>query len=56
VKVVAVSDDFRWEVFEPFPVPRPNVYQVMADAQNNLYISTCLMKALRSDFSPLLRV
>ena len=28
----------KWEVFEPFPVPRPNVYQVMSDAQNDLYL------------------
>jgi virginiamycin B lyase len=28
----------KWEVFEPFPVPRPNIYQVMSDAQNNLYL------------------
>lgn len=28
----------KWEVFEPFPVPRPNVYQVISDAQNNLYL------------------
>ncbi len=28
----------RWEVFEPFPVPRPNVYQVVSDTQNNLYL------------------
>lgn len=28
----------RWETFEAFPVPRPNIYQVISDAQNNLYL------------------
>ena len=28
----------KFEVFEPFPVPRPNIYQVISDAQNNLYL------------------
>jgi virginiamycin B lyase len=28
----------KWETFEPFPVPRPNIYQVISDAQNNLYL------------------
>lgn len=29
----------KWELFEPFPVPRPNIYQVISDAQNNLYLN-----------------
>jgi streptogramin lyase len=28
----------KWEAFEAFPVPRPNIYQVISDAQNNLYL------------------
>jgi virginiamycin B lyase len=28
----------KWEVFEPFPIPRPNIYQVISDEQNNLYL------------------
>ena len=28
----------KFEVFEAFPVPRPNIYQVISDAQNNLYL------------------
>ena len=28
----------KFEVFEPFPLPRPNIYQVISDAQNNLYL------------------
>jgi virginiamycin B lyase len=29
----------KFEVFEPFPVPRPNVYQITSDAQNNGYFA-----------------
>jgi streptogramin lyase len=28
----------KWEVFEPYPIPRPTTYQVTSDTQNNLYI------------------
>src|SRR5260370_31023955 len=28
----------KWESFEAFTVPRPNIYQVISDAQNNLYL------------------
>ena len=28
----------KWETFEAFPVPRPNIYQVISDPQNNLYL------------------
>ncbi len=28
----------KWETFEPFPIPRPNVYQIISDEQNNLYL------------------
>ena len=29
----------RFESFEPYPIPRPNVYDVMSDAQNNAYFT-----------------
>lgn len=29
----------KFEVFEPFPKPRPNVYEVTADAQNNAWFT-----------------
>ena len=29
----------KFEVFEPFPTPRPNVYQIIADDQNNAYFT-----------------
>jgi virginiamycin B lyase len=29
----------KWEVFEPFPIPRPNIYDVIADARNNGYFT-----------------
>jgi virginiamycin B lyase len=29
----------KWETFEAFPVPRPNIYQVISDSQNNLYLN-----------------
>jgi streptogramin lyase len=29
----------KWETFEAFPVPRPNIYQVISDPQNNLYLN-----------------
>jgi len=29
----------KFEVFEPFPVPRPNIYEVTSDAQNNAYFT-----------------
>jgi streptogramin lyase len=29
----------KFEVFEPFPVPRPNVYQITSDAHNNGYFA-----------------
>jgi virginiamycin B lyase len=28
----------KWETFEAFHVPRPNIYQVISDSQNNLYL------------------
>ena len=28
-----------WEVFELFPLPRTNTYQIFSDAQNNLYVN-----------------
>ena len=29
----------KWENFEPFPQPRPNVYEVTSDAQNNAWFN-----------------
>jgi streptogramin lyase len=29
----------KWETFEPFKVPRPNIYDVISDAQNNAYFT-----------------
>jgi streptogramin lyase len=29
----------KYETFEPFPKPRPNIYQIASDAQNNLYFT-----------------
>lgn len=29
----------KWETFEPFKVPRPNIYDVIADAENNVYFT-----------------
>lgn len=29
----------KFETFEPFPSPRPNVYQIASDAQNNIYFN-----------------
>jgi virginiamycin B lyase len=29
----------KWESFEPFKVPRPNIYDVVSDAQNNVYFT-----------------
>jgi streptogramin lyase len=29
----------KYEVFEPFAIPRPNIYDVIADAQNNVYFT-----------------
>lgn len=29
----------KFEVFEPFPLPRPNIYEVTSDAQNNCYFT-----------------
>ena len=29
----------QFEVFEPFPIPRPNIYQVASDAENNAYFA-----------------
>jgi virginiamycin B lyase len=29
----------KFEVFEPFPRPRPNIYEVTSDAQNNCYFT-----------------
>ena len=29
----------KFEVFEPFPKPRPNIYEVTADAQNNAWFT-----------------
>jgi streptogramin lyase len=29
----------KFEVFEPYKIPRPNIYDVIADAQNNVYFT-----------------
>ena len=29
----------KFEVFEPFSIPRPNIYDVISDAQNNVYFT-----------------
>jgi virginiamycin B lyase len=29
----------KFETFEPFPSPRPNIYQIASDAQNNVYFT-----------------
>ena len=29
----------KFEVFEPYPIPRPNIYDVISDAQNNVYFT-----------------
>jgi len=29
----------KYEVFEPFKIPRPNIYDVISDAQNNVYFT-----------------
>jgi virginiamycin B lyase len=29
----------KFETFEPFPKPRPNIYQIASDTQNNLYFT-----------------
>jgi virginiamycin B lyase len=29
----------HFEVFEPFKIPRPNIYDVISDAQNNVYFT-----------------
>jgi virginiamycin B lyase len=29
----------KFEVFTPFPIPRPNIYDVISDAQNNVYFT-----------------
>ena len=29
----------KFEVFEPFRIPRPNIYDVISDAQNNVYFT-----------------
>jgi streptogramin lyase len=29
----------KFETFEPFPQPRPNIYEITADAQNNAYFT-----------------
>src|SRR5215813_7490923 len=29
----------KYEVFEPFKIPRPNIYDVVSDAQNNVYFT-----------------
>jgi streptogramin lyase len=29
----------KFEVFEPFPIPRPNIYQIASDAENNAYFA-----------------
>jgi streptogramin lyase len=29
----------RWEAFEPFPIPRPNIYDVIPDSRNNAYFT-----------------
>ena len=29
----------KFEVYEPFKIPRPNIYDVISDAQNNVYFT-----------------
>jgi virginiamycin B lyase len=29
----------KFEVFEPFPIPRPNIYDVISDTHNNVYFT-----------------
>jgi virginiamycin B lyase len=29
----------KFDVYEPFPIPRPNIYDVVSDAQNNVYFT-----------------
>ena len=29
----------KWETFEPFKIPRPNIYDIISDAQNNVYFT-----------------
>jgi virginiamycin B lyase len=29
----------KWEAFAPFPIPRPNIYDVIPDARNNAYFT-----------------
>ena len=29
----------KFEVFEPFKIPRPNIYDVISDAKNNVYFT-----------------
>jgi virginiamycin B lyase len=29
----------KFEVFEPFKIPRPNIYDIISDAQNNVYFT-----------------
>jgi virginiamycin B lyase len=29
----------KFDVFEPFPIPRPNIYDVISDPQNNVYFT-----------------
>jgi streptogramin lyase len=29
----------KYEMFEPFAIPRPNIYDVISDAQNNVYFT-----------------
>jgi streptogramin lyase len=29
----------KFEVFEPFPIPRPNIYDVISDVRNNVYFT-----------------
>jgi len=29
----------KWEAFEPFPIPRPNIYDVIPDSRNNAYFT-----------------
>jgi streptogramin lyase len=29
----------KFEVFEPYPIPRPNIYDVISDPQNNVYFT-----------------
>ena len=29
----------KFEVFQPFPIPSPNIYDISSDAQNNLYFT-----------------